>query len=74
MLKANVAFSIASLLQASFSHKGWSSIWLGEYLPVCRDLVVTSYQKHITQLFVLQVSLHLPEGLFCMVCGLEKFI
>lgn len=37
-------------------------------------LVVPCYQEHITQLFVLEVGLHLAESLFCMVCGLEKLI
>lgn len=41
---------------------------------MCRDLVISSYQKNITQLLVLKIGLHLSEGLFCMVCGLEKLI
>lgn len=42
--------------------------------PVCRDLVISSYQKYITQLLVLKIGLHLSKGLFRMVCGLEKLI
>lgn len=63
-----------NLIYMSLSIRGSFNLWLGKYLPVCRDLVITSYQNHITQLLVLKVSLHLPEGLFCVVCSLEKLI
>lgn len=48
--------------------------WFGEYSPVCRDLVISSYQKYITQLLVLKIGFHLSKGLFRMICGLEKLI
>jgi len=48
--------------------------WFGGDSPVCRDLVISSYQKYITQLLVLKIGLHLSKGLFRMVCGLEKLI
>lgn len=41
---------------------------------MCGDLVISSYQKYITQLLVLKIGLHLSKGLFRMVCGLEKLI
>lgn len=36
--------------------------------------MIPCYQEDITQLLVLEVGLHLPESLLCMICGLEKFI
>lgn len=41
---------------------------------MCGDLVISSYQKYITQLLVLKIGLHLSKGLFCVICGLEKLI
>lgn len=43
-------------------------------LPVCRYLAIPSNQDNVTELLLLQVALHLSEGLFCMVNSLVEFL
>lgn len=41
---------------------------------MCRYLAIPSNQDNITELLLLQVALHFPEGLLCMVNSLVKFL
>lgn len=42
--------------------------------PVSRYFMIPRYQQDVAQLLVLEISLHLAESLFCMICRLEKLI
>lgn len=41
---------------------------------MCRYLAISSNQDNVTELLLLQVALHLPEGLLCMVNSLVEFL
>lgn len=43
-------------------------------LPMCRYLAIPSNQDNVTELLLLQVTLHLSEGLLCMVNSLVEFL
>lgn len=43
-------------------------------LPVRRYLAIPSNQDNITELLLLQVALHFPEGLLCVVNSLVEFL
>lgn len=50
------------------------SIFYAHLLPMCRYLAIPSNQDNITELLLLQVALHFPEGLLCMVNSLVEFL
>lgn len=43
-------------------------------VPVSRNLLVSNYEKHITQLFLLQIIFHFAESLLCVVRRVEVLL
>lgn len=41
---------------------------------MCRYLAIPSNEDNVTELLLLQVALHLSEGLLCMVNSLVEFL
>lgn len=43
-------------------------------VPVSRNLLVSNYEKHIAQLFLLQIIFHFAESLLCVVRRVEVLL